>query len=291
MSPIFEIKRQFISRPDEAKDQILYKWPDRNIRVLTQLTVQQDEIAVFFKDGQVVGTLGPGRHNLNGKDIPFIGMLIDALTGGDILVSELYFVSNRQFASLPFGGKVDTIEEPATKLYIELRIFGEYALTVKNPENLILKLVGTQNLESNEEVTEWIKSQIMKVVRMIVTTKIKNQEWDVIAIAQYNKELEEALIETVNIELEEYGIYISKFGDITINIREDDAEMLKQYRRDTMYAATPGAADAALKVGVGKGMEKGTGGSGSDGLGLGVGIAVGADLLREKKDTDPDNKS
>lgn len=285
MAPIYEIKRQFIARPDEAKDKILYKWPDRNIRLLTQLTVQQDEVAVFFKDGKVVGTLGAGRHNLNGKDIPFIGGLIDTLTGGDILISELYFVSTRQFASLPFGGKLDTIEEPATKLFLELRVFGEYALTVKNAEHLILRLVGTQNLESNEEVTEWIKSQIMKVVRMLVATKIKGKEWDVIAIAQYNKELEKALTEAVNIELDEYGVNIEKFGNVTISMKDEDAETLKTYRRDTLYAGSKGAADAALKVGVGKGMEKGGSGSdaGTTGVGLGVGIALGSDLLKGKK--------
>lgn len=285
MAPIYEIKRQFIARPDEAKDKILYKWPDRNIRLLTQLTVQQDEVAVFFKDGKVVGTLGAGRHNLNGKDIPFIGGLIDTLTGGDILISELYFVSTRQFASLPFGGKLDTIEEPTTKLFLELRVFGEYALTVKNAEHLILRLVGTQNLESNEEVTEWIKSQIMKVVRMLVATKIKGKEWDVIAIAQYNKELEKALTEAVNIELDEYGVNIEKFGNVTISMKDEDAETLKTYRRDTLYAGSKGAADAALKVGVGKGMEKGGSGSdaGTTGVGLGVGIALGSDLLKGKK--------
>jgi len=286
MTPIFEVKRQFIARPDDTKDQIIYKWPDRNIRVLTQLTVQQDELAVFFKDGKVVGTLGSGRHNLNGKDIPFIGSLIDALTGGDILVSELYFVSTRQFTNLPFGGKIDTVEEPVTKLFIELRLFGEYAITIKTPENLILNLVGTQNLDTNDAVTEWIKSQIMKVVRQIITTKVKNKEWDVINIAQYNQELEKLLIENANIELKEYGVEVWKFGNITINIRDEDAQMLKQYRRDVMYASTPGAADAALKVGIGKGMEQGSSSTGSAGVGLGVGIAIGSDLIKEKEGTE-----
>lgn len=37
-----EVRREFIARPDAAKGQILYKWPDTNIRKLTQLTVEQD---------------------------------------------------------------------------------------------------------------------------------------------------------------------------------------------------------------------------------------------------------
>jgi hypothetical protein len=37
-----EVRREFIARPDTAKGQILFKWPDTNIRKLTQLTVEQD---------------------------------------------------------------------------------------------------------------------------------------------------------------------------------------------------------------------------------------------------------
>ncbi len=34
-----DLNRQFIARPDQAKDDILYKWPDMTIRMLTQVTV------------------------------------------------------------------------------------------------------------------------------------------------------------------------------------------------------------------------------------------------------------
>ncbi len=65
-----EVRREFIARPDAAKGQILYKWPDTNIRKLTQLTVEQDEQAVFFRDGQVQGTVNPGRSTLDSSEIP-----------------------------------------------------------------------------------------------------------------------------------------------------------------------------------------------------------------------------
>lgn len=59
-----EVKREFISMPDNAKETLLYKWPDQNIRKLSQLTVEQDYQAVFFRDGQVQGTVSPGRLSL-----------------------------------------------------------------------------------------------------------------------------------------------------------------------------------------------------------------------------------
>src|SRR5260370_7408857 len=76
-----EVRREFIARPDTAKGQILFKWPDTNIRKLTQLTVEQDELAVFFRDGRVQGTIQPGRVTLDSSEIPFLGILVDPPRG------------------------------------------------------------------------------------------------------------------------------------------------------------------------------------------------------------------
>src|SRR5437879_12054043 len=92
-----EVRREFIARPDTAKGQILFKWPDTNIRKLTQLTVEQDELAVFFRDGRVQGTIQPGRVTLDSSEIPFLGVLVDAASGGNLFRTELYFISTREF--------------------------------------------------------------------------------------------------------------------------------------------------------------------------------------------------
>src|SRR5580698_3616620 len=114
--PLFghEVQREFIARPDSSKAEIIYKWPDHNIRKWSQITVQADELAVFFRDGQVQGTLPPGRSTLDSSEIPFLGKLVDAATGGDLFLTEIYFVSTREFPELPFGGMIDNVVDPET---------------------------------------------------------------------------------------------------------------------------------------------------------------------------------
>src|SRR2546421_8995804 len=90
-----EVRREFIARPDTAKGQILFKWPDTNIRKLTQLTVQQDELAVFFRDGRVQGTIQPGRVTLDSSEIPFLGILVDAPSSGKLLWKCRLFIFQR----------------------------------------------------------------------------------------------------------------------------------------------------------------------------------------------------
>ena len=72
------LKRQFIARPDASKNQIVFKWPDVSIPMAAQLTVEPDEVALFVREGKVVGVQQPGLVTLEGKNIPFLDVLIDA---------------------------------------------------------------------------------------------------------------------------------------------------------------------------------------------------------------------
>ncbi len=114
------------------------------IRRLTQVTVQPDEIALFVKEGRVVGKLPQGRSTLDGALIPFLGDLVDFASGGNMYRAELCFAGTREFVNLPFGGPIDDIEDPETGLAVGLRVFGEYAIIVSDPTALILKLIGTR---------------------------------------------------------------------------------------------------------------------------------------------------
>src|SRR5260370_37530753 len=119
-------RREFIVRPDDYKASILFKWPDTNIRNLTSLTVEQDELAVFFRDGKISGVIQPGVSKLDSSEIPFLGNLVDTATGGRFFKTELYFVSTREFANLPFGGMWENAVDPESGLRTGLRVFGDY---------------------------------------------------------------------------------------------------------------------------------------------------------------------
>jgi len=272
-----EMRREFIARPDQAKGQILYKWPDTNVRKWTQLTVEQDELAVFFRDGRIQGTINPGRCTLDSSEIPFLGMLVDAASGGNLFKTEIYFVSTREFPNLPFGGVIDNVVDPETSLAVGLRVFGEYSLRVVEPQSLILNLVGTQNIQTNEQVTDWMREQLLKVLRTDVTSHIVQQNWPILGIAAHTYDIEQATLERVQGYINTYGLQIVRLGNFTISIKEDDEEALKRYRRDVQYTKLAGgyqqySVGQALQ-GVGEGAAQG-GGAGNPAI-LGIGLGLG----------------
>jgi len=271
-----EIRREFIARPDAAKGRILFKWPDTNIRKLTQLTVEQDELAVFFRDGQVQGTVQPGRVTLDSSEIPFLGKLVDAATGGNLFKTELYFVSTHEFPNLPFGGSVDNVVDPDTGIAVGLRVFGDYSLKVVEPQSLILNLVGTQNLQTNDEITDWMREQLLKVFRTDVVGHIVSQGWPILGIAAHNDEIERETISKVQGFVNTYGLQVVKMGNFTISLTEQDETTLKNFRRDISYTKLAGgfqqyAAGEAM-LGVGQGAAEGGGALPPALLGVGLGM-------------------
>jgi membrane protease subunit (stomatin/prohibitin family) len=269
-----DLNRQFIARPDSAKEDILYKWPDLTIRKFTQVTVEPDETAIFIKEGKVAGTLPQGRSTLDGALIPFLGDIVDWASGGNMYRAELYFIGTREFVNLPFGGPIDNIEDPETGLAVGLRVFGDYALSVTNPAALILTLVGTRQA-SNELVTDWAREQILKTLRTGVVRKLTAEKWPVLGIAGRTADIEAALLADVQAALTPYGVKVTRLGNVTISLKPEDEQTLKGLRKDSAYTRLAGGfreygIGAALK-GIGEGAAAG-GGNGVAALGVGMGL-------------------
>src|SRR5262249_56993243 len=104
-----------IAGADEAKNDIIYKSSEHNVRMMTQLTVAADEVVLLVRDGTVAGRLGPGRHTLDSSNILFLSRLLERYTAGNLFVAELFFVSTREFAAIKFAGPIADARDPATR--------------------------------------------------------------------------------------------------------------------------------------------------------------------------------
>ena len=113
--------REFIAVPDDRKHQIVFKWPDIEIRRFTRAIVNADEMALFVNTGQVVQTLGPGRHQIDANELPGLGAIIDRVSGGNAYRAELYFVGTREYTGFRFGGRIDDVQDPRSGLIVTLR--------------------------------------------------------------------------------------------------------------------------------------------------------------------------
>ena len=268
--------REFIAVPDDRKGQIVFKWPDITIRRYTRAIVNADEMAMFVNTGQVVQTLGPGRHQIDANELPGLGSIIDAISGGNAYRAELYFVGTREFTGFKFGGRVDDVQDPRTGLVVTLRVFGDYAMRVADPVRLVTNLTSTVDVTDNERIAGWVSDQLLKVLRTHVTTQIIRNGWPILGLMAYSAEIEQNTIEAGNGQLAAYGVQLTRMGNFDINLSPEDEKQLKQLAKDTSYSQLAGGfqnyAAGEMALGAGQGMAQG--GAGVDGAFLGAGFGL-----------------
>ena len=70
---------------------------------------------------QVIGTIGPGRHQIDADELPFLGAFIDFATGGKAYRAELFFVGTREYTGNTFGGRISA-SNPFTPRSLHIRV-------------------------------------------------------------------------------------------------------------------------------------------------------------------------
>ncbi len=272
--------REFIAVPDNKKGQIVFKWPDVSIRKFTRAIVEADEVALFMNKGQIIGQMGPGKHQIDADELPFLGAFIDTLTGGKAYRAELYFIGTREYTGQAFGGRIYDVQDPQTGMIVTLRVFGDYSLRVVDPAKLILNLTGTVDVSNNENITDWIAQQLLKTMRTNVTQQIVRNGWPILGLSAYTPEIEKIVLEGGNEQLETYGISLVRMGNFDVNLSDEDEAQLKGLAKDTAYSRLAGSfqqyASGEMMKGAGEGMSKGGGAVGGAFIGMGMGMGGAA---------------
>jgi membrane protease subunit (stomatin/prohibitin family) len=250
--PLFEghrdrgVERLFIEMPDNEKDRLVWKWPDQQIIQHSQLNVDLDYQAVFTNLGKVIGVMGPGRHPLNEGASLALGWLVDRLTGNAYYDAEVYFVATRENPNVEFGGPVDNLTDGPTGLVVSVRVFGELAFRVTDATALLARLIGTgAEGDFNGEISTWVTDQTLAAIRAVLPDVVA--EHGVVAMGQLQDATAAAALSKANERLSAYGLAVTAFGELNVNLPEADAQQLKQFAAAKAYSNVAGSFDSAVR--------------------------------------------
>jgi hypothetical protein len=303
------VREMMIARPDSVKHLIVYKHPDQNIPFWSQLTVDSDECAVFFKDGRYVGHLPPGRHTLQTQNIPFLNNLVNKFTGGDVFIAEIFFVKMQPIRSVPFGGPLESMEDPILFEFVTPRIFGEFALVVIDPVRFVIGYHGqAAGAQDNDTILGWIKGLLFMSVKTVIGQLCAQQGKSLLNLGGMTNEIAGRIVQSAP-NLDEIGVKILQLGNFNINFSAEDQRLLREanktraearrgvgiaadatrakqfeldqkFGQDSRYVqqlagSYQGYAQGQAMMGAGEGMAKGGGNSGVAALGAQAAIGMG----------------
>jgi membrane protease subunit (stomatin/prohibitin family) len=230
--------RQIARSPLEI-GHILSLHPSQTIPPESTVVVADGETAVFVRAGAVLGQLGPGSWPVGEEAEPWLAAAADPSDGE--FHCRLYFVARHELTNLPFGGRIDNVEDPETGLAVGLRVFGDYALQVLDPAALVLRL-GAQSVMSDEELRDWMRERLLRVLRTDVVAHIAQSGWPILGLAAHADEIERETVERVNAGIAEYGLGVVRIGNFTISMQDEDEANLKRYRTELQMHRLGGAA-------------------------------------------------
>ncbi len=165
MARIFDV----IEYPNEMENEIVHRFPDNSTdgeyRLGSNVIVRSGQAAVFFRDGLALDTFGPGRHIIATANVPLLTEKIqDLLTAGKtVFPAEVYFVSMKEFANRKWGtSQPILVRNPGMGLGVALlQGYGTYGFEVKDPQQLILQIVGKKASFTVDAIEERLRVTLL----------------------------------------------------------------------------------------------------------------------------------
>jgi excisionase family DNA binding protein len=255
------------------RDEIVHRFPEQGIgdyRIGSQVIVRESQAAVFFRDGNALDVFRAGRHTITTANVPLLINLIGtAFNGRTPFTAEVYFVSMREFANEKWGTPQPIIvRNPGMGLGVALlQGFGTYSFQVKDPQQFVTQIVGTQGAYRTTEIEERLRTILLSKLQDVLgeTTAASS----VVELIGLTEEVGAAVRAKAQDDFEAIGVALKTFYIGNLKPSSKSAQELRDMGMLDMATYTQlQAADAMRDA-----AQNPSGGAGlTAGIGAGMGI-------------------
>ena len=241
----------------------------------SQLTVRENQEAVFYRDGKSLDVFSSGRHVLQTQNIPKISKWVTRFGYGESspFRSEVYFVSKKLFPNLKWGTSNSILFRDEELKSVRLRSFGILSISIEDSMVFVNKVVGNQGLYKIDQIKDYLKNVVISKLTDVLSKEIKSvfdlsRNYELISIK--TKLLLDPFFKGLGIKLEDFIVNSISLPEEVQKIIDDKSSMNVVGNLDKfMKYKLASSIDDALR------NENGlTGSMVGAGAGLGLGFSV-----------------
>lgn len=267
---------------------IAYKFPSNELRWGTQLVVYPGQEAIFVKGGAVCDRFKAGTYTLKSNNLPILNKIVNLPFGGDSpFQADVWFVSLTDKLNLRWGTETPIqLEDPKYRIILPVRAYGQWGYRINDTEVFLNKILGNMPVFDETMLQSYFRGVLLSKLATAISREIIEQKVSLFDVNMYLKAIAEDCRSEISPDLSAYGIEITAFSVISVNMPENDHSVLELKRAKNFRAELDvvGVDNYKLKrtfdfLDISAANEApGGGGTMNWGLGLGTGLGLSKDV-------------
>jgi membrane protease subunit (stomatin/prohibitin family) len=209
----------------------IWKHPNEDFNTTTQLIVHESQEAIFFMNGQALDLFGPGRYTLETENIPVIKRLMNLPTGGRTpFHCEVYFINKVEQLAIKWGtnSKVQYLD-PEFGFPLSVGASGEMGLRAEDSRKLLVKVVGTENMLTQERLAEYFRVFLNARIKSYIAQEMKAKAINIFEVDARLVEFSDDLKAMLAPDFADYGASLEQFFVTTI-VKPDGEPQYEQFK-------------------------------------------------------------
>lgn len=220
-----------------SRDWLVYKYPTDNIKLGSQLIVNEGQVAIFVKGGEMADIFPPGTYTLSTQNLPILNKIINFVYGNSTpFTAEIYFVNLNSKLDL-YWGTSDPLQLIDPKYFVKLRIraFGQLTLKLEDHILFFKEIIGSMKKDDivrYDKIVDYFRGTIVAHIKTILAKKIIDEKISALEIATEMQNIANDVKKKLTEELNLYGFELINFHIQSINFPDEDFEQINQILKD-----------------------------------------------------------